>query len=167
MRAFSQDGTPTRLSDQDVAKLREDDLPYRLTILQNAVHRIPARTMEDNQAFEAGAVAGRSLLAFLGVGYDPRSRTLRPARSYYKEADGFTDEIKAPDVGGTFVELETLSDTERDVLARFIHGVHKACAHFTWKSNHSLDVPTYQGAAALISFLFQEHINKVESGPRD
>jgi len=123
--------------------------------------------MADNQAFEAGAVAGRSLLSFLGIGYDRKARCLKEDRGYQKEQGDLTDEVKVPDVGGRFVAIDTLSDSQKTILARFIHGVHKACAHFTWKSQHSLDVATYKDAAALIPELFEEHLKKVESGPRD
>ena len=61
------------------------------------------------------------------------------------------DDVKAPDVGGSFVDLGSLSEQEKTLLARFIRGVHKSSAHFTWKSEHGLDIPTYREAAGLNS----------------
>jgi hypothetical protein len=109
--------------------------------------------MADNQAFEACAVSGRLVLSFLGIGYDGNARTLKQEREYKA-----TDDVKVTDVGGRFVEIDELTDDQRAILARFIHGVHKACAHFTWNSQHSLDVDNYKAAAALIIELYEKHL---------
>jgi hypothetical protein len=118
--------------------------------------------MADSQAFEAGAVAGRSLLAFLGIRYDRATRRLAEDRSYQKEPGGMTDDVKAPDVGGRFVEINQLSNDSQALLVRFIYGVHKASAHLTWKFTHALDVNTYRPAARLIAELLAQHVCQIE-----
>ena len=80
-------------------------------------------------------------------------------RTYYREEERFTDEIKITDVGGTFVTIDELTPDQKVVLARFIHGVHKACAHFTWNSQHCLNAQTYKNAAALIVKLLEKNIS--------
>jgi hypothetical protein len=162
MRPLATDGHPAPLNPEDVLTIRNQHLPYRRALLLDAIERIPAASMADNQAFEAGAVAGRSLLSFLGVRYDRKKNRLDEDRIYQKETGDQTDDVKAPDVGGSFVEIDQLSEEESSVLARFIHGVHKASAHFTWKSLHGLDVPTYRAAALLICDLLQNHVYQVE-----
>jgi hypothetical protein len=67
-------------------------------------------------------------------------------------------DVKAPDVGGSFVDLNLLTEDEKSLLGRFIYAVHKSCAHFTWKSGHGLDVQTYREAACLIQRLLCDHI---------
>ena len=158
MRPTDAQGHPDALPKEDIAELLTEHIPYRLVHLRDAVPRVPARCMADNQSFEAGAVAGRSLLSFLGIGYDPKTGTLREDRCYYPAAKGMTDDVKAPDVGGSFVDLGSLSEHEKTLLARFIHGVHKSSAHFTWKSEHGLDIPTYREAAGLIQRLLRDHL---------
>jgi hypothetical protein len=162
MRKLDTEGKPEALAEPKVAETLQQHLPYRIQLLLDGASRVPARSMADNQAFEAGAVAGRSLLAFLGVDYDKKHGILKVAHSYHPEKGGFTDEVKAPDVGGRFVELASLSDDQKELLIRFIHGVHKACAHFTLDSQHGLDARTFQAAAGLIVYLYWKSMNPSE-----
>jgi hypothetical protein len=157
MRPINQ-GRPDPLPPEDIAKLLKEHIPYRLAHLLDAVPRMPASCIADNQAFEAGAVAGRSLLSFLGIGCDSEQGVLRTDRSYHAAAKGMTDDVKAPDVGGSFVDLNTLSEDEKSLLGRFIRGAHKSSAHFTWGSEHGLDVQTYREAASIIQRLLRDHI---------
>jgi hypothetical protein len=70
--------------------------------------------------------------------------------------------VKVRDVGGRFVELTEVSATETETLSKFIHGVHKACAHFTIGSDHELNAATYQQAVPIILRLLHECLpNKV------
>jgi hypothetical protein len=162
MRKLDTAGNPEELAAPKIAVTLHQHLPYRLQLLLDGASRVPARSMADNQAFEAGAVAGRSLLAFLGVDYDKKLGILKAAHSYHPEKGGLTDEVKAPDVGGRFVEISSLSDDQKELLIRFIHGVHKACAHFTLDSQHGLDVGTFQAAAGLIAYLYWKSMNPGE-----
>jgi len=141
-----------------VQSLLNEHLPYRLQMICDARDRMPAKTFADNQAFEAAAVAGRSLLAFLGVAFDRKKGVLVPYHSHIRLKGGLTDEVKAPDVGGRYVEIERLTAHDAAILARFIEGVHKACAHFTWKSEHRLDPLTFTEASDLILRLYAEQI---------
>lgn len=124
----------------------------------DARDHVPAKTLADNQAFEAAAVAGRSLLASLGIAFDKKKGVLVPYHSHISLKGGLTDEVKVTDVGGRYVEIERLTAHDAAILARFIEGVHKACAHFIWKSEHRLDQPTFTEASNLILRLYAEHI---------
>ena len=159
MRRFLADNAVEPLSDADVQSLLNEHLPYRLRMIRDARDRVPAKSFADNQAFEAGAVAGRSLLAFLGVAFDRNKGVLAPYHSHIRLKGGLTDEVKVPDVGGRYVEIERLTAHDAAILARFIEGVHKACAHFTWKSEHRLDPSTFTEASDLILRLYAEHID--------
>jgi hypothetical protein len=72
--------------------------------------------------------------------------------------NGYTDDVKVVDVGGRYVDIAQLGDKEKMVLTRFIHAVHKACAHLTADSKHRLDVANFQAAASLIQRLYDDHI---------
>jgi len=158
MRPTNPQGKPSDLPADEISELLCEHVPYRLQHLLDAIPRIPARCMADNQAFEAGAVAGRSLLSLLGITYDPKTNGLKDDRNYRPSASGMPDDVKAPDLRGRFVDRTALTEDETALLTRFIHGVHKSSAHFTWKSNHGLDVATYRNAASLIYRLLREHL---------
>jgi len=156
MRPINSQGI-AELSPANRKRLLESDLPYRVDHLRDAVCRVPAKSPADNQAFEAGAVAGRVLLEFLGVGLDPKTRTLRESRSHSQNKAGYTDDVKVIDVGGSYVSISTLSDSERHALQKFIRGVHKACAHLTIDSDHQLTVDVFRTAAQIIIRLYETH----------
>lgn len=150
------------LAPEERKAVLETHLPYRLYHLLDALERVPAKTAEDNQAFEAGAVAGRVLLEFLGVGYNPKSGELRESRSHVVSGNGQTDDVKVVDVDGTYVSLAELSEQEKTILCEFIRGVHKACAHLTIGSKHSLTVDVFKMAGPIIAKLYQKHVPMVE-----
>lgn len=140
-------------------------IPYREGLLMDGVRPawIPA-CHHTNQAFEAGIVSGRILLSFLGLGFDRKTGGLREDRKHSCQ-DGMTDDVKAPDVGGRFAELDELSPEEAETLARFIHGAHKACAHFTINSGHALTLDTYHRAVPIICRLLNSCLPKHNSIP--
>lgn len=158
MRRLDPQGKPADLPPEEIAELLQEHVPYRVDHLVDAIPRIPARCMADNQAFEAGAVAGRSLLSLLGIAYDPKTNDLKDDRCHRPCGSGMTDDVKAPDLGGQFIDRANLTEDQRELLARFIRGVHKSSAHFTWRSSHGLDVPTYRDSAMLIFRLLKEHL---------
>jgi hypothetical protein len=162
MRQLDSNNKPSPLPESAKRDILKKDLPYRIALVRDAIQKIPAQTMGDNQAFEAGAVAGRSLLSFLGISYDHKVGKLKKDQKYTTDRNGenLTDDVKVTDVGGRFVEIEELTDHQRTVLARFIHGVHKACAHFTLDSQHSLRVDNYKEAAPLIIELYESHMKR-------
>ena len=99
MRPINQ-GRPDPLPPEDIVKLLKEHIPYRLAHVLDPVPRIPASCIADNQAFEAGAVAGRSLLSFLGIGCDSEQGILRTDRSYHAAANkGFGVFVVLGEVG--------------------------------------------------------------------
>ena len=144
------------LTEQIVQDMLNQHIPYRSRLLLNAFSRLPARCDADNQAFEVGTVSGRILLGFLGVSYDEKTRRLKPHREHRVNKEGLTDDVKVRDVAGTFVDLATLSNNEAETLCKFIHGAHKACAHFTIGSEHELSAQTYQLAVPIILRLLRD-----------
>jgi hypothetical protein len=155
------------LAEADQKKMFEEDIPYRLSLLRDGCR--PAwihPCQHTNQAFEAGVVSGRILLSFLGLACDRTTGALRTDRKHDAKVDQ-TDDVKAPDVGGQFVELEDLTQNEKDALAVFIRGAHKACAHFTIGSDHHLNLQTYADAGPIIFRIMAENFpTHAESWPK-
>lgn len=152
------------LSDKDRMAMLSRHIPYRQRLLTDGVRPGGAKCWQDNQAFEAGIVSGRILLSFLGLGFDGKTGGLRQDRKYASQ-DGMTDDVKAPDVGGRFAELDELLPEEAETLARFIHGAHKACAHLTINSGHELTLDTYHQAVPIICRLLDSCLPKHNSIP--
>jgi len=125
-------------------------IPYRARLLKDGLRPFGAFNQQDNQAAEAGIVSGRILLSFLGLGCDGATVKLTVADRKHRCRQNLTDDVKAPDVGGRFVELSELTPDECETLAKFIHGANKACAHFTMGSEHELTVPIFQLAVPII-----------------
>jgi hypothetical protein len=135
-------------------------IPYRKRLLRDGVRLNGAQCWQDNQAAEAGIVSGRILLSLLGLGYDKSTDGLSLNRMH-RPKGGPTDDVKAPDVGGRFVDLGELSPEDSETLARFIHGAHKACAHFTINSGHALTLDTYHRAVPIICRLLDSCVPKL------
>jgi hypothetical protein len=148
MRPVRSDGSAP-LSDRDRMEMLTRHIPYRKDLLTDGVRLGGARCWQDNQAAEAGIVSGRILLSFLGLGFDRKTGGLREDRKHSCH-DGLTDDVKAPDVGGRFAELDELSPEEAETLARFIQGANKACTHFTINSGHALTSETHHRAVPII-----------------
>jgi len=144
------------LPPDEIQRFLKEHLAYRLALIRDAIPRVPAQSLADDQAFEAAAVAGRVILDFLGIGYDQKREYLKAERTH-RCVNGLTDDVKVIDLGGHYVDLAELNEEEAATLTRFIHGVHKACAHLT-ASKHGLDVATFQAAAPLIQRLYEKHI---------
>jgi hypothetical protein len=159
MRPVNQEGKAP-LAPAVRKRLLDYDLPYRVDHLRDAVSRVPAKSFADNQAFEAGAVAGRVVLEFLGVGYDAKKGGLTESRVHSRNKAGLTDDVKVVDLGGNYVSISDISPQDQDTLAKFIRGVHKACAHFTIDSDHQLTTPVFRAAAPVILRLYDAHAPK-------
>jgi hypothetical protein len=146
------------LSQEEAREMLKQHIPYRLSLLKDGYwpHWSSEITQRTNQAFEAGAVSGRILLSFLGLKCGKKSGELETDISHDSINKKTTDDVKAPDVGGEFVDLESLPPEDRNTLAIFIRGVNKACAHFTCRSKHQLDLKTYAAAAPVIFRLMSE-----------
>jgi len=149
MRSIKQDGSAP-LDKTDIQKILTQHIPYRMLLLNSGV-RSPATppTLLTSQAFEAGVLSGRILLSFMGLGCDSSTGLLR-ADQRRSERYSLTDDVKAPDVGGRFIEPLELAEDEKKILSKFIQGAHKACAHFTINSDHQLNSHLYAEAGAII-----------------
>ena len=115
-------------------------------------------------AYEAGQIAGRMFIDFLGLGV--KSRTLQTMRTYEKP----DDDVKVVDLGGKFVDLPSLSEAEKELLARLHEAGSKTTAHLTYPSSGSAAVPfwpDYESAVRLVERLLKEHLYDVVKRPME
>jgi hypothetical protein len=151
-------GVPEPLDPEVVKSFLSTGIPYRLAILDIAEEVVPAATTRDSALIEAAIVTGRLLMQFLGLGIEHRRGLKLVSRHDYLVRDGATDEVKATDVGGRFVEVALLDQTTAHVLAHFYNGASKASAHFTWDSGHQLDLDNFTKGISIIRDLVRCHI---------
>jgi hypothetical protein len=150
------------LPEKDIQDMLNKHIPYRLSLIRDGYwpRWSTKNSQHTNQAFEAGAVSGRILLSFLGLKCGRKVVQLEPDQSHDSVDQKTTDDVKAPDIGGKFVEIDALPAADRHALAVFYRGVNKACAHFTFGSDHELSLDTYARAAPIIFRLMAERFPK-------
>ena len=157
MRSIQTQGIAP-LSEGDIQDMLNKHIPYRLYLLRDGYWPCWSneKSQQTNQAFESGAVSGRILLSFLGLKCGRKVVQLELDQLHDSFDKKTTDDVKAPDMGGKFVEIDALPVVDRQALAVFYHGVNKASAHFTIGSDHELSLQTYKVAAPIIFLLMAE-----------
>lgn len=157
-----------RLSSEEQHEFLGNHLKYRLTMLRTHLEREQAAKAgnkgEQMQfdlaicAFEAGLIASRMFLQFLGLGVRHDPLRLVPAQDYLSFDGTTTHEVKVIDVGGTWVDPDTLPASDADLLARTIDGASKASAHLTHDSGHAFSPDDFHPVVELISRLLKVHL---------
>jgi len=139
-----------------IKRALNEAIPYRLDLMRQCIEHCPAQTPKENPYIETGVLTGRLLMEFLGLKVE-KDRTLKCGTNYLV-VDGFTDDVKAPDVGGAFVELSELGEDETEMLGEFFWGANKACAHFTLDSGHALEAGLIKDALCYIERLVRRKV---------
>lgn len=107
-------------------------VPGRIRSIQSALHQ---PTYKD---LAAAAVFSRAIASFLGIG--TRRGRLCADREYFQHAPDQSWEVKIKDVGGQFVDPNTLSDADKSALEEGINETNTAFAHLTfWSDSSSQD----------------------------
>ena len=151
-------GAPEPLDPEVVESFLSIEVPYRLAMLDFVEEVLPPASTRDSAFIEAAIVTGRLLMQFLGLGIEHRLGLRLVSRHDYLVRGGATDEVKATDVGGRFVEVALLDQTTAHVLAHFYNGASKASAHFTWDSGHQLDLGNFTKGISIIRDLVRCHV---------
>ena len=107
----------------------EVHVPGRIRSIQSALEQGTYRELA------AAAIFSRAIANFLGIG--TRSGRLCADRKYFQHADGQSWEVKIRDVGGQFVDLDTLSTADKSALEDGINETDRAFAHLTFWSDSS------------------------------
>jgi hypothetical protein len=123
-----------KLSSDEIERHFAEDLPYRNGILLAHCkmtreswtgQRGPVEWL--NACFVASLVVGRTYLNMLGIGKSGESLARFNAKP---------DDVTFEDLGGTLVDVSTLTADEHDLLLGFIIMADKAGAHFTLRKTH-------------------------------
>ena len=112
---------------------------------------------------EAAIVSGGLLIQFLGLGVERKGGLKLIERRGYHVADGHTDELKIPDVGGRFVEVASLDPAAKETPAQFYNGASKASAHLTLASGHELYQTNFLQGLRLIRSIVTAHLPRTQS----
>jgi hypothetical protein len=123
-----------KLSKDEIERHFAEDLPYRTGVLLAhnkmtrkswTAQRGPVQWL--NACFVASLVVGRTYLSMLGIGKS--GNALAPF-------DVKPDDVTFEDLGGTLVDIGTLTGDECALLLGFIIMADKAGAHFTLRTSH-------------------------------
>jgi hypothetical protein len=107
----------------------QDHVPGRIRSIQSALGQRTYRELA------AAAIFSRAIANFLGIG--TQSGRLCADRKYFQHADGHSWEVKIEDVGGQFVDLDTLSSADKSALEDGINETDRAFAHLTFWGDSS------------------------------
>jgi hypothetical protein len=162
-RRIDSNGQPEPLDPEVIEKFLKVGIPYRLAMLRLAEDVSPAQSTIDSAFIEAAIVSGRLLMQFLGLGIERRGGLKLVQRHDYHMADGHTDEVKIPDLGGRFVDITSLHRATKETLAQFHNGASKASAHLTWDSGHQLSLENLLRGISVIRTLVSTHLPQRET----
>ena len=116
-------------------------LPYRLSqllALQRWENELKQLIPEDQHRrfapchIEATALMARAFLNMLGISYSRTKAKL--VRTSFKP----DDDITAIELGGQLVDIDSISETDQDIIKRVLVQANKATAHITW-SDYLMD----------------------------
>jgi len=124
-----------KLSADQIEEYFDIHLPYRTRILL-AHYRMTRAAWHGDRAqleaaFEASLITGRMYLNVLGVSKN-RHDVLVPCRPQ-------DDDVSAADLGGTSVDIGTLTPDDVLLLTGFLKMAHKGAAHLTLPMQHPVD----------------------------
>lgn len=109
--------------------------------------------------YEIGVVTCRRFIEFLGLSIAYNPYRLIEKRDYYAaKEDGKAYEVKVIDLGGKWVELNDLTDNEKDLLMRIYLTGHRASVHLTDGSPYQGEWKIFDQAAKLVDSLLKKHL---------
>jgi hypothetical protein len=126
-----------KLTESQIDEYFAVHLPYRTRILL-AHYRMTREPWRGDRAqleaaFEASLITGRMYLNVLGISKN-RHDVLVPSRPQ-------DDDVSAGDLGGTLVEIATLTPEDVSLFTGFLRMVDKGAAHLTMPMQHRSSRP--------------------------
>ena len=100
-------------------------VPGRISAIQSALQHQP--TYKD---LAVAAIFSRAIASFLGIGTS--SGRLCADRKYFQHSPGQSWEVKIKNVGGEFVDVDTLCHADKSALEQGINETNTAFAHLTF-----------------------------------
>ncbi len=123
-----------KLSADQIDEYFSKHLPYRYGILLAHKRLCEAGGGEGDSAvlnacFVASLVTGRLYLNLLGIKRNSKDDSLQAC-------DPWDDDVSSLDLGGTFVEIDSLLPKDVKLFTGFLKMADKAAAHFTLPMRH-------------------------------
>lgn len=136
------------LTPDDINDCFERHLPYKLGMLRTwlRVYEKPKSLQVDcdflrhifHATIETAAVHARLFLHFLGVTVKIAEENGAKCRKLVPY-DPRSDDLMVTALGGKCVEIGQIQKKDAELVAIFLEGTNKACAHFTLNSGHKFD----------------------------
>ncbi len=142
-------------------------LNYRYTMLWRHKTIVDAKMTVDYAdaicAFESSLLMCRVFIEFLGLGinYSAGSPLLVEKQNYFSLDGATSDEVKVIDVGGTFVKISDIDDSEKRLLATVFHMAHKATAHLTLGALYMEDAGIVHQCVPVVDRLLRKNLYEV------
>ena len=157
------------LTPIEVDSFFNDHLPYKLTQLKThhyykeelikLLSGSPLQIKYEICAIEISFVAGRLFLDFLGLKHDYKKKQLVEKRNF------LSDDVSVIDLGGQFVDINTLTQSEKIILQIFYHRGNKGSAHLTWEKRQVDGWQYLDDGVELILRLLNENLYQFTNRP--
>lgn len=168
--AFIDERT-TRLNPEQIEKFVLDHLPYRIKILDNVVNYRNKNNKDPfwPSIYESAQITCRMFIQFFGLRVEGKDNPKliqykEPYKKMYYSKDGKNSyEVKIKDLGIDFIQLNELSDEERNVLAHAYESGSIATAHLTFETPFVPEPEKVIKASALIKRIIENKIKNKSS----
>ncbi|MBL7684386.1 MAG: hypothetical protein JNK00_13600 [Flavipsychrobacter sp.] len=158
-----------KLSPTEIEQFFDDHLPYKITqlkthhcykkYLNEKLSGTPLARKYEICAIEISFVAGRLFMDFLGLGLDKKDKKLVEKRPYK------TDDITVIDLGGKWIDVNSLTEEQKNTLAIFYHRGNKGSAHLTWEKREKDGWETLDDGVEIITSLLKTHLYDIVGKP--
>lgn len=160
----------TPLTQTEIEEFFNSHLPYRQAML--TTHKLITKDKPQYQreiskdivhklnicGVEASIIACRMFIEFLGLGIKYSPLHLVQRRDYFTAEDGNSYEVKVIDLGGRWIEINSLIEVEKDLLARMYLTGHRSTAHLTYNAPYGGQWEIIHNGIELVSRLLKSHL---------
>ena len=150
------------LTQTEIDAFFDDHLPYKLAQLKThhfckyelvkLLSGSPLQRKYEICAIEIAFVSGRLFLDFLGLKFDYKKKQLVENRNFKP------DDVTIEDLGGKFVELNTINPRDKNILEIFYNRGNKGAAHLTWDKRQNDGWQTLDDGVEIINNLLITHL---------
>ncbi|MBL4652657.1 MAG: hypothetical protein JKY53_07300 [Flavobacteriales bacterium] len=154
------------LNENEINGFFNNHLKYRLQMLETVSllgSKYPPETPLWTCMYESMQISRRMFIEFLGLGISKESPVLRQDRRYFSLDGTNSYEIKITDLGGRFVEINTLTEKDKELLAHAYMSGNRATAHLTFNAPFVPNPSKVLSASKLIRKLIKENL-EMEAG---
>lgn len=158
-----------KLSAAEIEQFFDDHLPYKITQLithhcykkdlNEKLSGTPLAKKYEICAIEISFVAGRLFMDFLGLGLDIKDKRL------VEKKPKKIDDITVIDLGGKWIDINSLTEKQKNTLAIFYHRGNKGSAHLTWEKREEDGWGKLDEGVEIITRLLKTHLYDILGKP--